>query len=471
MTVARRVEGSFRDPSGFVFIQDGVVYRQVNQVFQRQYDCLMGSGLYDKLVSRSYLVSHKEIDRPALESAKAYKILRPEPITFISYPYEWSFSQLKDAALVTLAVLKASLSHNMILKDASAFNVQFRAGKPVLIDTLSFEIYRDGQPWHGYRQFCQHFLAPLALMSYKDIRLGQLLRQNMDGVPLDLAASLLPKRGYLNTGLLTHLHLHARAEKRYAGKPAASFANGNSRLGKRSLLNIADSLQATIKRLTWDHGQTSWADYYAGDSYRDAGFDSKFKTVSNYITMAKPKLVWDLGANTGVFSRIASQREIYTLAIDSDPGAVEANYLYSKQQNEKNLHPLLVDLTNPSAASGWANRERESLAQRCAADCILALALIHHIAIANNVPLAKIAQYFATLAEWAIVEFVPKSDEKVQQLLVTRADIFASYTRSGFETAFGKYYEVEASAPLEDSERIIYLLRRRASALGKQPPE
>ena len=301
-------------------------------------------------------------------------------------------------------------------------------------------------------------------MSYKDIRLSRLLREYIDGIPLDLAASLLPRRSFLNVGLLTHLHLHARAQRRYAGKPAPAVSSGNTRLGKRSLLNIADSLQSTIKRLAWNPGTTSWADYYAGDSYQETGFDSKVKTVASFIRKANPRQVWDLGANTGVFSRVASQCGLFTVSIDSDPGAVEANYLFSRQRQEENLHPLLVDLTNPSAASGWANSERESLVQRSRADCILALALIHHIAIANNVPLGKIARFFASLAEWAIVEFVPKSDKKVQQLLVARDDIFVDYTRSGFEREFGCVYDVVLSAPIEESQRLIYLLRRRQRA-------
>ena len=464
MRDARRIEGSFRDPSGFVFIEDGIIYRQVNRSYQQHYDRLISSGLYDRLTSLNYLVSHTEVDHPPLRQDDAYKILRPQPIPFISYPYEWSFSQIKGAALATLAALKQSLLHDLILKDASAYNVQFLAGKPILMDTLSFEIYQEGQPWQGYRQFCQHFLAPLALMSYKDIRLSRLLREYIDGIPLDLAASLLPRRSFLNVGLLTHLHLHARAQRRYAGKPAPAVSSGNTRLGKRSLLNIADSLQSTIKRLAWNPGTTSWADYYAGDSYQETGFDSKVKTVASFIRKANPRQVWDLGANTGVFSRVASQCGLFTVSIDSDPGAVEANYLFSRQRQEENLHPLLVDLTNPSAASGWANSERESLVQRSRADCILALALIHHIAIANNVPLGKIARFFASLAEWAIVEFVPKSDKKVQQLLVARDDIFVDYTRSGFEREFGCVYDVVLSAPIEESQRLIYLLRRRQRA-------
>ena len=189
--------GSFRDPNGFVFVSEGTLYRQVNKSYQRHYDLLYSSGLYEALVSRHLLIAHDECDYLPHGNDQIYKVLRPLPVPFVSYPYEWCFSQLKDAALVTLDLQKRALAHNMVLKDASAYNIQFLDGKPLLIDTLSFETYEEGRAWVAYRQFCQHFLAPLVLMSQKDIRLSQLLRVYIDGIPLDLAASLLPKRTYL----------------------------------------------------------------------------------------------------------------------------------------------------------------------------------------------------------------------------------------------------------------------------------
>ena len=364
---------------------------------------------------------------------------------------------------MTLAAQKRSLAHDMTLKDASAFNIQFLYGKPLLIDTLSFEEYQEGQAWVAYKQFCQHFLAPLLLMSHKDIRLSQLTRIYIDGIPLDIAAALLPKRTYLRLGIAMHVHLHARAQKRYAGVDLPTAQASKKRLNKNSLMNIVNSLQSTIDGLKWDHGHTSWSSYYDGDSYQEEGFYHKQELVKDLLSTINPSCVWDLGANTGVYSRIASQQGIFTVSMDSDPGVVEANYLRSKQQKEQNLHPLLIDLTNPSAAIGWSNSERDSLAERSRADCLLALALIHHIAISNNVPLIKIANYFASLAEWLIVEFVPKNDDKVRQLLSSREDIFAKYSQSGFEEQFGERYEIIRSHRVQSSERILYLLRRKRS--------
>ena len=186
------LSSSFRDPSGFLFVEDGSLYRQVNQVYRENYDHLIESGLYDALVSKGLLIPHKEASSDLARTDDAYKVLKPQPVPFISYPYEWCFSQLKDAALLTLQVQKTAIDFGATLKDASAYNVQFVGPKPVLIDTLSFEKYTEGQAWVPYRQFCQHFLAPLALMSCTDVRLSQLSRTYIDGVPWIWQASYSP---------------------------------------------------------------------------------------------------------------------------------------------------------------------------------------------------------------------------------------------------------------------------------------
>lgn len=463
MTGASRVQGSFRDPSGYVFERDGIVYRQVNLCYRSHYDQLISGGLYADLTERRLLVPHEEDGAYENSSGNAYKLLKPLPMPFISYPYEWSFSQLKDAALLTLAIQKRALSRGMILKDASAFNIQFFEGKPILIDTLSFEIYQEGKAWIAYRQFCQHFLAPLLLMSHKDIRLSQMLRVYLDGIPLDLASAMVSKATYRQLGILMHVHLHARAQRQYRDSSRTTGALARKRIGKKSLMQIADSLRNTIRGLRWRHGATDWSDYYDGDSYQEEAFRHKLDLVAEYLDLIKPSCVWDLGANTGEFSRIASDAGAFTLSVDNDPGVVEDNYLKAKRDQEKNLLPLLVDLVNPSGAIGWANAERQTLGERSNADCLLALALIHHLAIANNVPLVMIADYFASLAEWLVIEFVPKRDKQARKLLRSRRDIFEDYSLEGFEARFSGLYEIVKSNPLRQSERVLYLMRRRVT--------
>jgi ribosomal protein L11 methylase PrmA len=455
----RRVAGSFRDPSGHVLISDGRLLRQVNLIYKDSFDRLVSSGLYDELTGQALLVAHQEVTPGEHPDPQAYKLIEPEWLPFISYPYEWSFSQLKDAALATLAIQKRALARGMSLKDASAYNIQFTGCQPILIDTLSFEPYQEGQPWVAYRQFCQHFLAPLALMSLKDIRLGLLSRDFIDGVPLDLAARLLPWGTRLNAGLAMHIHLHAAAQKRYTGENGTSGQSGH--ISKHGLLGIVDSLESTVRGLQWKPDRTAWAGYYQGDSYSDSGTAHKQDLVQAFLDQVKPHQVLDLGANTGLYSRIAAGLGCFTLSTDFDAGAVELNYRQAVEKKDANLLPLLIDLTNPSPSLGWNNSERDSFAERCQADCVLALALVHHLAIANNVPLADVASFMAALGGWLIVEFVPKSDPKVQTLLATRQDIFPTYTVEGFETAFEQYFVIVRSEPVHDSDRRLYLMQRR----------
>lgn len=452
--------GSFRDPSGFVFKHDNTLYRQVNVIYQEHFDRLMESGLYRRLVKSGQLIPHVEADLGLAQSDDAYQIIRPDPVPFVSYPYEWSFSQLKDAALVTLDIQKQALEMDMSLKDASAYNIQFVNGRPTLIDTLSFEVYQEGLPWIAYRQFCQHFLAPLALMSCTDVRLSQLLRVYIDGVPLDLAAALLPFRSRLNAGLLMHIHLHAAGQRRFAGAEISRDAV-EQRISRQSLLGIVGSLANTVRKLEWNPESTAWAGYYEDDSYTDEGLRHKQQLVEEFLDALSPKVVWDLGANVGRFSRIASRKGILAVALDGDPGAVDMNYRQAVRERDTHLLPLLVDLTNPSPAIGWENAERMSLAERGPADALLALALVHHLAIANNTPLASIASYMASLGRGLVIEFVPKTDPKVRRLLASREDIFPQYTQEGFEAAFGAFFDIERTTPINHSERILYLMRKR----------
>jgi SAM-dependent methyltransferase len=394
------------------------------------------------------------------EKKLAFKVIRPEQVLFISYPYEWSFGEFKDAALATLSIQKRALKLGMSLKDASAYNIQFLNGKPALIDTLSFEIYQEGEPWVAYRQFCQHFLAPLALMAYQDARLSQLLRVYIDGIPLDLASMLLPRRTQWRLGLASHIHLHANAQKRYADV-AVSEARSGRKMSKQALFGLIESLQTTIRKLEWKPTGTEWADYYRANNYSDTAFEHKKVLVGDWLSRFEAGTVWDLGANTGIFSRIAAETCANVISTDIDPTAVEVNYQLVKEKKEKNLLPLVLDLTNPSPAIGWQNLERESFIQRGPVDVILALALVHHLAISNNVPLPRVAEFFAACGEWLIVEFVPKDDSQVQKLLRNRLDIFSKYTQAGFEESFKIYYSIIESSAVRDSERWLYLMRRK----------
>lgn len=457
---------SFRDPAGVVFRRDGVIYRQVNEVARADWEGLM-RGLYPRLVEKGWLIPHEEVEAEPIGPG-AIAILRPEPIPFISYPYEWSFSQLKDAALLTLDIQLAALAEGMSLKDASAYNVQFRQGRPVFIDTLSFEAYVEGRPWPAYRQFCQHFLAPLALMAKVDVRLLQLLRVHLDGIPLDLASRLLPRRTWWSYGMLSHLHLHARVQRAYSETGGDRQKRGGGRVPKLGLIGLLEGLRRLIEKLEWKPAGTEWGSYYEETNYSEESFAKKRALVDEFLAAIGPEELWDLGANTGVFSRLASDRGIPTMAFDIDPAAVEKNYRRLRQEGPAPLLPLLLDLTNPSPGLGWAGDERDGLLARGPTGCAMALALVHHLAISNNVPLPMIAAFFRRAAEHLVIEFVPKEDSQVQRLLSGREDIFPDYHQEGFEAAFQREFTIERRVAIEGTKRTLYWMRAASPRIARK---
>ena len=453
---------SFRDPAGYVFEEDGAIYRQINQAGKDDYELFMQSGLYETLAKRDLIVSHTEVPAKKIATSDAYKIIKPTPIPFISYPYEWSFSQLKDAALLTLRIQKIALKFGMILKDASAYNIQFIGKKPIFIDTLSFMPYEEGKPWEGYKQFCEHFLAPLALASYTSLESLKLLRTEIEGVPLGLAVSLLPKRARLSFGLLTHIYLHNNAQHKY--KNIASDAPNKEinpqKVSRFALEGLTSSLENTVKKLSLPKHDTEWGDYYTFTNYTEKGFRQKRKMVADFLSLCKPNptVVWDIGANNGEFSSIASDRGIYTVAFDIDPLAVERNYLNTSDKNQnKHMLPLLQDVVNPSPANGFLGTERSSLQQRGPADVVMALALIHHLAIGRNLPFERIVELLHAIGKEIIIEFVPKEDSKVQILLASRRDVFPNYDAAHFEKAMSEYFTLVKQENITHTKRTLYL--------------
>lgn len=441
-------DASFRDSDGYIFYENGVVYRHVSQNYSQTLQSLSESGLFATLWDSSLLVKHDLVSSDPL-------LLKPRQIDTISYPYEWSFGQLKDAALCTLSILKCAIQYGFTLKDATAFNIQFLEGKPIFIDTLSFEPYVEGEPWIAYKQFCQHFLAPLALMAHVDIRLSKLSEIWIDGIPLDLAASLLPSKTKFNMGLLMHLHMHGKNVKESDAKKAVA------KVTKNGMLGLIESLTSTVNSLQYTPSGTTWANYYQETNYVDEAMTHKEDLVRSLLQRVNQSVLWDLGANNGRFSEIGASLGYQVVAWDFDPAAVEQHYRKLKETKTGSILPLIQDFANPSPGIGWNCRERDSFFNRGNCDCALALALIHHLAIGNNVPLIKIATFFASICNQLIIEFVPKSDSQVQKMLNNRKDIFDSYSIESFETAFTELFEIEHKESVRNSERTIYLLRNR----------
>ncbi|MCL2842526.1 MAG: class I SAM-dependent methyltransferase [Oscillospiraceae bacterium] len=459
--MSEREASSFRDPSGFVFRQDGKIYRQINHVYREQYTQLMDSGLYKELIQHRLMVPHEEADIPCLNDAGAL-VIRPKEIPFISYPYEWCFGQYKQAALTTLRIHLRALNHGMILKDANAYNIQFLNGYAVLVDTLSFEPYQEGMPWIGYGQFCRHFLAPLLLMAKVDVRLSKLMLAHIDGIPLDLADSIL--RGKLGTFGYGHIRLHARTIARHSedGKEQANPTGKMASVSKRNITAMAQSMLHFIEKLNPKQTVTEWGDYYSRTNYSEDGTKAKEEFVTAYLDQIDTcKAVWDFGANDGRYSKLAISKGAHVVAFDIDHTAVERNFMQVSKTHQPML-PLLLDLATPSPSIGFANLERGSIDQRQTPDAILMLAVIHHLAISNNLPLDQIARWLSSLGKHLIIEFVPKEDSQVQILLRTRTDIFPDYTEPCFEAAFEQYFTRLEKREIPGSKRSLYLFRSKS---------
>jgi hypothetical protein len=453
---------SFRDPSGFVFERDGILYRQVNKIFSNDFDHFINSGCYDHLVKNQWLLSHEEVIENLTGSDDRYKTIKPQKIPFISYAYEWCFDMLKDAALLTLQLAKECTPFGIILKDATPFNVQWLTGKPIFIDTLSFERYDASKPWIAYRQFCESFLSPLLLMHYSHQAMQSMLIANPEGIPLPVTRSLLPWRSKFSFHTYLHIHMHERLASRNPGKEPHQ-ENGHPVFSEKKLHRLLDSLQSLIQSLEWKGNTGNWDQYYEEANQRDDYVMQKKKIISEWLTQLHGiHTAVDLGANEGTFSFLLAAKDIKAIAADSDQSSINKLYQRIKKEKETNILPLLTDLSNPSPATGLNNKERISFIERTNCDLGLALALVHHLAIGKNIPFEKIAELFYNLADRFIVEFVPKTDKKVQFMLQQKRDIYTNYNEESFVKSFGKYFSFNAKHEIGDSGRILYMMKKHA---------
>jgi hypothetical protein len=457
MPEPRNHGASYRDPSGFVFQADGIYYRQVHQSYAEDYEKLMSSGLYAALVKNKWLIPHREVPENLTASADWYKTLLPDQISLLSYPYEWCFGQLQDAALLTLSVLTESLRQDMVLKDASPYNIQFLQGSPVFIDTLSFERYDPGLPWVAYRQFCECFLFPLYLAHYRGIDTGKILTAYPDGIPAEVTARLLPRKSRFNPGALMHVHLQTMIRPASGtGRPPA--------FSRQKLTHLIQNLRHIVTRLKPRPTRTSpWSNYYDDTILSQNYLDEKQRLFRDLLSGVHFRTALDLGANDGFFSRILSERgEASITAIDADAVCISRLYSAIREKNISNILPLCIDVLHPSPAIGFRNKERASFNDRFHAELVVALALIHHLVLGANIPLRAIPPYLAGLSTgWLIIEFVPLEDKKAQELIRNKARWHLPYDASSFEQYFGEHFSIGKKSKVPGTERILYLMKKQ----------
>ncbi|MBI4308394.1 MAG: class I SAM-dependent methyltransferase [Chloroflexi bacterium] len=454
--------GSFKDPHGGVFFQGARVFRYLTPEGAASFQALAASGLLEKLSQKGSVIGAREV--PPEEAAGLLQavpgadlVVEHPRLPFISYCYEWPFKMLKAAALLHLEVLAAALERGYILKDATPYNIQFLGPRPVLVDVASFEPYREGDPWNAYSQFCRLFLNPLLLQALTGVRFQGWLRGSLDGIAPAELSRLLPWRHKLRPSVFLHVVLQTWLDRRAASADAADPGLMRRKISRKRVTRLVERVRSAVEGLRSGPSASPWARYDDENTYSEEARACKDAFVERTLAAQKPGVVWDLGCNTGRYSFIAARHAEHVVAMDSDPDAVDRLYLRARG-GAPNVLPLVIDLLDPSPDHGWAQAERRGLSQRGPADLALCLALVHHLAIAGNVPLRHVVAWLARVARSGIIEFVPKEDPGAQSLLRWRRDVYPAYTQAAFEAALEERFQIIDQRALPGSGRVLYSL-------------
>ena len=458
MEMIKPIPASFKDPDGFIFNHNNTLYRLVTDNYQESYRHFMDSGLYQELIDKNLLIAHTEVASPVTNDIHAFKILLPEQISFISYPYEWGFDQWKEVLLNFLTINRIALQYGMILKDATPFNFTFYKGKPLFIDSLSFIIYKEGDPWIAYRQFCESMLGPFALIKYNGPNWVKQFSSFIDGIQLSYISKELPFSSRFNMTVMIHIHLHASYEGKEGYGAAAYSVFDKQKLNELFLL-IAGSLQK------WKHPvvkKAHWITYYDEQVISKEYLAEKEMLIDEWLIDLAGNRLTDLGANNGKFSLIAAKYFKEVIAVESDADCIDDLYNQFAKSNITNITAVLADLMQPSPGLGWNNAEREPLLKRLRADTVLGLALIHHLCIVHNLPLRYFASFISSVTnQYAIIEFIPKSDPMVSHMLQAREDIFHLYTEEEFRKCFDEYFTLVKVQQPARVNRSVYLWQKK----------
>jgi SAM-dependent methyltransferase len=465
--------GSFRDSINQIFYHEDEVFRSLNAEGLAHWSELSKSAFFSRLIKSGTVIGTETESRRsirALLSSRWAEVLRHERIPFISYPYEWTFGMLKDAALLHLDVLEQALENGWTLKDGSAYNVQWRGHRPVFIDVSSFEPYQSGDSWRGYRQFCMMFIIPLLLKSHRDIQIASLCRSNLEGVDPGEAIKFISTRDLFRRGVFTHLYLHARLQVRAAHAEARGAVSTAPRTGwsirqtNEMTLRMAQSLKRMVGKLERKGGDTAWSTYEKTHSYDESSFAEKQRFVEKHVRNKRWGLVYDLGCNTGTFARLCSKFADQVVAIDEDELAVDTLYQRLKSEKSGNVTPLVMQLSNVSPNQGWRGRERKSFETRAKPDLILCLALIHHMIISANIPMQDFLEWLRSFGAAVVLEFVGPDDEMTLRLLKNKRNAYPEYTQDKFESIVRSMFEITDSQPLKEGRRCIYFIQPMSEA-------
>ena len=458
--------GSFRDRENQIFYHDGKVYRALSENALQNWERLAATDFFRRRSDAGDLVQTCQVAPPTgtsqlmLQECLGY--LSHKRVPFVSYPYEWSFSMMKDAALLQLDLLLDALDEDMTLKDASSYNVQWEGAKPYFIDIPSFVILEPGEPWVGYHQFCRLFLYPLLLQAHRNLEFQGWLRGGIDGISPEQCANIFTLKDVFRSGVLKDVFLHAKLQRRYAAGSADVKTRIKSAGFNKMLIQAnAKRLRKIVAGLSWRGSSTHWKDYNNENSYLAADVEKKEAFVKEVVHSRRWELVWDLGCNTGKYSKIAAVNADYVVAVDSDQTVVDHVFNEVKAESVGNILPLLGNLADPSPNMGWRGLERKSLPERGRPDLVLCLALVHHLVITANIPVREFVDWLAALGGDVVIEFVSKADPMVKVLLANKADIYADYEKPHFERCLADSFEIGKQIDLESGTRFLYFAKAK----------
>ena len=381
-----------------------------------------------------------------------------EKIGFISYPYEWTFTQLKDAAIFHLNFQIYLLKKDVKLIDASAFNIQFKNNKPIFIDILSLSEYKDGEYWYAHKQFCENFLNPLILSSKKGINFNNWFRGNLEGIHTHELAPLLNLKDLFSPTVFFHVYLLNKLDEKSKKNPEKTDKKLKStkNFTKRSYLNLLIQLKNFISKLNKKKKISNWEDYTDKNTYDENEEQIKLNIIKDFIDESNPNFLCDLGCNEGKYSEYASKKNnIKVLGVDFDLNVLDKAYIKAKKES-RNFFPIYADFSNPSSNLGWNGVERKSFVKRSKFDGIIALALIHHLVIAKNIPLSQVLNWLTSLAPKGLIEFIPKDDPTVQIMLKLKGDIFPDYNEQKFKEKLLTFAKIKKISVVTKSKRKIY---------------
>lgn len=463
--------GSFRDRTARVFVRDGVVYRGLSREAAGHWHRVRSELFFQRLSARQQIVGTRELtsdDVTRLDVSLSFAaVLQHERIPFVSYPFEWSFSMLRAAALLHLEILTEAVKVGVMLKDASPYNVQFRGTQPVFIDIGSFVTHASGEPWTGYRQFCEMMLFPLLLQAYRQIDIQPILRVKLDGISAKQFLRPLSWRDMFRPGVFTHGWLQSILDQRSGNIQTDTIGDlKSSGFSNQLIKNNLLQLTRLVSRLTWKPERTLWTNYRDALPHVVEDLSAKQQFVQQVCSTTRRKLVWDLGCNDGYFSRIAARHAETVVAMDQDHGCVERLYLRLAAENCDNILPLCIDLLNPSPALGWRGRERSRLEHRGLPELTICLGLIHHLVIAGNIPLPEVVDWLQSLGGEVVLEFPTKQDAMVRQLLKNKRDQYDDYSLENLERSLLQHFAIVGQAKLPSGERTLFHLVPKPSNGG-----